>query len=124
MSDTGSAHSISGWHTRINGDIGKANVSFYILVPALQRVTCYRVDLLVVLLNNFCFLNLYNLLSSLHHIHTKTDLHPSDKIFYYKFMHISKNYIVYIQKQINTSNQCHNFGILNINKSHKKTSNT
>jgi hypothetical protein len=29
--------SISGWHTRINGDIGKANVSFYILVPALQR---------------------------------------------------------------------------------------
>ena len=32
-----SPFSISGWHTRINGDIGKANVSFYILVPALQR---------------------------------------------------------------------------------------
>jgi len=29
--------SISGWHTRINTDIGKANVSFYLLVPALQR---------------------------------------------------------------------------------------
>ena len=40
--------SISGWHTRINIDIGKANVSFYILVPALQResrvieLTCVR----------------------------------------------------------------------------------
>lgn len=28
---------VEGWHTRINTDIGKANVSFYILVPALQR---------------------------------------------------------------------------------------
>ena len=33
--------SISGWHTRINIDISTANVSFYILVPALQRE--YRV---------------------------------------------------------------------------------